>query len=260
MQREDWESHETGSHEIKEPRTKTWELLERGGGIITGYILKPRGRGLELLYSTGKETRTPKGRKRWGHQVADMGITQSLKGERETCSLYIHTHNLISKQILSSKNISSYILYIGSDRLVRTPFNHTVNAQQGSCVPAWLNDGGSRHLPSQHFTPPKNIQKTNWDRRTDCPADEKKWSQLRALVTGPAWGWAGRRFRWDFHILWRNKFLSDARWFLEKQSSCSLSFILDWKRKRERQGEHTEKNLQERADGRMYRIPALPGM
>ena len=65
-----------------------------------------------------------------------MGITQSLKRERETCSLYIHTHNLISKQILSSKNISFYILYVVSDSLVRTPFNHAVNVQQGSCVPA----------------------------------------------------------------------------------------------------------------------------
>lgn len=82
----------------------------------------------------------------------------------------------------------------------------------------------------------KNIQKTNRDRRTGCPepADEKKWSQLRALVTSPPWGWAGRRFRWYFHVLWRNKFLSDAIWFLEKQSSCSLSFILDWKREKER--------------------------
>lgn len=188
MQREDWESHETGSHEIKEPRTKTWELLERGGGIITGYILKPRGRGLELLYSTGKETRTPKGWKRWGHRVADMGITQSLKGERETCSLYIHTHNLISKQILSSKNISSYILYVVSDRLVRTPFNRTVNAQQGSCVPAWLNDGGSRHLPSQHFTPPKKHpeNKLRQKDRLSC-----WWEKMKPAESAGDWSSVG---------------------------------------------------------------------
>ena len=44
-----------------------------------------------------------------------------------------------------------------------------------------------------------------------------------------------------------------------RETVLLLSFLHFGLKERERQGEDIEKNLQERVDRKMYRIPALPG-
>ena len=179
---------------------------------MNGYILKHRGRGLELLYTTGKETRTPKAARGGDSGWQTWGL-HSLTHVKEKHVHYTSTHITWFKKNRVLKIFLFIFCTVVSDSLIKTPFNHTVNVQQGCSVPGWLNVGGSRHLPSQHFTPPKKHPGKQTETEGQAVPSllmRKKWSQLRALVTGPAWGWVGRRFRWYFHVLWRNKFLSDA--------------------------------------------------
>ena len=160
---------------------------------MNGYILKHRGRGLELLYTTGKETRTPKAARGGDSGWQTWGL-HSLTHVKEKHVHYTSTHITWFKKNRVLKIFLFIFCTVVSNSLIKTPFNHTVNVQQGCSVPGWLNVGGSRHLPSQHFTPPKKHpenkprQKDRLSRACWWEKNEASWERWWPVQRGVEWG------------------------------------------------------------------------
>lgn len=178
------------------------------------WMATPSNTGEEgLSYSTQQERRPgPPRPQEVGTRWQKWGL-HSLTHVKEKHVHYTSTHITWFKKKSSSKNISFYILYCSFWQPNKNSFQpHCECTTRILCARVtelwWFSS------PSfATFHPSKKTSRKQTETEGQAVPSllmRKKWSQLRALVTGPAWGWVGRRFRWYFHIFWRNKFLSDA--------------------------------------------------